>query len=186
MILLIDNYDSFTFILFQYLKQWDEVKVIKNDESLPTLSQIDSVVISPGPGLPQDAGKLKSYMNEFLGHVPILGVCLGHQAIAQNYGAKLIQAPEIFHGRVSQIVHSSKGIFKNLPSPFVANRYHSWMVSELEFPEELEVTAKTNDGVIMGIMSKTHANVYGVQFHPESILTEHGKKIIQNFCEITT
>ncbi|MCZ8154784.1 MAG: aminodeoxychorismate/anthranilate synthase component II, partial [Leptospira sp.] len=171
MILLIDNYDSFTYILFQYLLKWDKVKVIKNDEPIPDISTFSSVVISPGPGLPSTSGHLMSYLPKFIGKIPVLGVCLGHQAIAEYYGARLERAKEIFHGRVSEIVHDQKGIFKGLPSPFFANRYHSWVISHSHLPEDLEVTAFTKDEVIMGIVSKKDKNVHGVQFHPESILT---------------
>jgi anthranilate synthase component 2 len=184
-ILLLDNYDSFTYILFQYLSEWDQVKVIKNNEPLPTALNFNSLVISPGPGQPSTSGFLMEHIDQLIGKMPILGVCLGHQAIAQHYGASLEKAPEIFHGRASEILHEEKDLFQFIPNPFRANRYHSWIVSKTNFPKELEVTAKTKDDVIMGIMSKSHPNVYGVQFHPESILTEHGKTIIQNFCEIS-
>jgi anthranilate synthase/aminodeoxychorismate synthase-like glutamine amidotransferase len=183
-ILLIDNFDSFTYILFQYLSEWDEVRVIKNNEKLPSLEGYSSIVLSPGPGLPRTSGRLMDSIADLVGKRPILGVCLGHQAIAEHFGAKIEKAAEIFHGRVSPISHDSTGIFKSLPTPFLANRYHSWVVSHSDFPDELEVTAKTTDDVIMGIVSKSYPNVHGVQFHPESILTEHGKRIIQNFCEM--
>ncbi len=185
MILLIDNYDSFTFILYQYLKEWDEVIVIKNDEPLPDLKLIKSVVISPGPGKPKSSGNLMMSIDTLIGQFPMLGVCLGHQALAEYYGAKLMKAPEIFHGRASEIVHDSRALYKDVPNHFKANRYHSWVVSIENLPEELEVTAKTKDGVVMGIMSKIHHNTFGVQFHPESILTEFGHDIIRNFCEIS-
>ena len=186
MLLLIDNYDSFTYILYQYLREWDEVKVIQNTDDLPmeSMDLITGVVLSPGPGLPKTSGKLMGHIAELVFKKPILGVCLGHQALAEFFGSKLVKAPEIFHGRVSEVYHDGQGVFSQIASPFLANRYHSWVVSEEELPAELEVTAKTKDGVIMGIRHKDHQNLFGVQFHPESILTQFGKKLIQNFCEI--
>ncbi|WP_411824191.1 anthranilate synthase component II [Leptospira sp. 'Mane'] len=186
MLLLIDNYDSFTYILYQYLMEWDEVKVIQNTDDLPmeSMDLISGVVLSPGPGLPKTSGKLMGHIAELVLKKPILGVCLGHQALAEFFGSKLVKAPEIFHGRVSEVYHDGQGVFSQITSPFLANRYHSWVVSNDEFPSELEVTAKTKDGVIMGIRHKDHQNLFGVQFHPESILTQFGKKLIQNFCEI--
>jgi len=184
-ILLIDNYDSFTYILFQYLSEWDKVKVIRNDENLPDLKQIKSVVISPGPGKPQTSGKLMEFLEIILGKKPILGVCLGHQAIGEFHGANLIKTSEIYHGRVSKVSHNSNALFQNIPATFLANRYHSWTISSENFPNELEVTASTESGVIMGIMSKKYKDTFGVQFHPESILTEYGQKMIKNFCEIS-
>jgi len=182
-ILLIDNFDSFTYILFQYLMEWDQVKVIKNNEELPDLALLSSVVISPGPGLPKTSGLLMSYLQKIIGKIPVLGVCLGHQAIAEYYGAKLEKTPDIFHGRVSEIIHKNQGVFHSVPNQFLANRYHSWVVSPDQFPSELEVTARTKDGLIMGIESKSDPHVYGIQFHPESILTEHGKTLLKTFCE---
>jgi len=184
-VLLIDNYDSFSYILFQYLKEISDILVIQNDEPLPAsyLSRISSVVLSPGPGLPQTSGRLIEYTNYFLGKLPVLGVCLGHQTIAQIAGAELIQTKEIFHGRTSQVMHQGIGIFRNIPSPFVANRYHSWAVSSNKLPKELEVLAESEDGVIMGFRHRKYKNTYGVQFHPESILTEHGKTLLSNFCK---
>ncbi|TGN20369.1 anthranilate synthase component II [Leptospira idonii] len=186
MLLLIDNYDSFTYILYQYLREWDDVEVIQNSDPLPSnsLQKFSGVVLSPGPGLPKTSGKLMDHISFLIGKMPILGVCLGHQALAESFGGKLEKAGEIFHGRPSSVFHKEGGIFRDIPSPFSANRYHSWVVSPSDFPKELEVTAETENGVIMGIRHKTIENIYGVQFHPESILTEFGKKLIRNFCEI--
>lgn len=185
MVLLIDNYDSFSYILFQYLSEITPTTVIKNDDELPPecLKNYKGVVLSPGPGIPETSGRLMEYTKMLIGKIPILGVCLGHQTLAQFFGGSLIKSKEIFHGRTSEIYHSGDGIFRNIPSPFVANRYHSFCVSDENFPKELEVTAKTKDGVIMGIRHRHLKNVNGVQFHPESILTEHGKTLLQNFVE---
>ncbi len=185
MVLLIDNYDSFSYILFQYLSEIKETILIKNDDPLPDsyISRITSVVLSPGPGLPNTSGRLIQYTKYFLGKLPVLGVCLGHQTIAQISGAQLIQTRDIYHGRTSKVHHQEVAIFKNIPSPFVANRYHSWAVSSTNLPKELEVIAETEDGVIMGIRHLKFKHTYGVQFHPESILTEHGKTLLSNFCK---
>ncbi|MDF3821423.1 aminodeoxychorismate/anthranilate synthase component II [Leptospira sp. 96542] len=188
MLLLIDNYDSFTYILYQYLNQIMPTKLIQNDESLPNdLAEVyKGIVLSPGPGLPETSGNLIKYTKQCYAKFPILGVCLGHQTLAEIFGAKLEKTKEIYHGRTSKIKHNGEGIFQGIPDLFLANRYHSWVVSETNLPQEIEVTARTEDGLIMGIRHKQFRNVFGVQFHPESILTEYGKKLVQNFCEVVS
>lgn len=185
MFLLIDNYDSFTYILYQYLSKIAPTTVMRNDETLPldTNQIFKAVVLSPGPGLPNTSGNLVSHFQNLYSQFPVLGICLGHQTIAEFFGAKLEQTKEIYHGRPSPIEHNGEGLFKKIPNRFLANRYHSWAVSKLNFPEELEVTAETNDGVIMGIRHRKWKKVFGVQFHPESILTEYGETLLRNFYE---
>lgn len=185
MFLLIDNYDSFTYILYQYLNKIAPTTVMRNDENLPLheLQNYHAVVLSPGPGLPKTSGFLMSHFSFLYPRMPVLGICLGHQTIAETFGAKLEQTTEIYHGRPSTVLHNGEGIFKSLPNLFKANRYHSWAVSKEDFPEELEVTAETKDGVIMGIRHRKWKKVFGVQFHPESILTEYGDTLLRNFYE---
>ncbi|MCW7491605.1 aminodeoxychorismate/anthranilate synthase component II [Leptospira sp. 2 VSF19] len=185
MFLLIDNYDSFTYILYQYLNQIIPTTVMRHDEDLPLDLQkkYKAVVLSPGPGLPKTSGKLMSHLDSVYQKMPVLGICLGHQAIGEIFGAKLEQTPEVFHGRPSEILHNGEGVFKNIPNGFLANRYHSWAVSKVSLPSELEVTAETKDGVIMGIRHRKWKKVFGVQFHPESILTENGETLLRNFYE---
>ena len=184
MILLIDNYDSFTYNLYQYLTELGvEVKVVRNDTI--TIAEIEKmkpekIVISPGPGRPEEAGIIIDIIKKFAGSIPILGVCLGHQAIGLAFGAKIVSAPVIMHGKTSEIFHDGKGIFSGIPSPFEATRYHSLIVSNNNLPDQLEVSAKTSDGVIMGLRHKRFP-VDGIQFHPESIMTLHGKSILRNF-----
>jgi len=186
MILLIDNYDSFTFNLYQYLTELGaEVEVYRNDrisleqidDMLPRLGQI---VISPGPCTPADAGISIELVREFAGRVPMLGVCLGHQAIGAAFGGNVIRADEIMHGKTSLIHHNDNGVFAGLPNPFEATRYHSLIVERASLPPDLEVTAETSDGVIMGLRHRQFA-IEGVQFHPESILTSAGKDLLANF-----
>jgi anthranilate synthase/aminodeoxychorismate synthase-like glutamine amidotransferase len=184
MILVIDNYDSFTFNLVQYLGEMgQELKVYRNDEL--TVGEVgelapDSIVISPGPGRPEDSGIIIEAIREFAGKIPILGVCLGHQAIGAAFGGRVVSAPTIMHGKTSEVHHDGRTIFRDLPNPFRATRYHSLVVEPATFPECLEVTAKTEDGVIMGLRHR-EMPVEGVQFHPESILTDVGKKLLSNF-----
>jgi anthranilate synthase/aminodeoxychorismate synthase-like glutamine amidotransferase len=184
MILVIDNYDSFTFNLVQYLGEMgQELKVHRNDEI--TIEEIgdlapDSIVISPGPGRPEDSGIIIAAIREFAGKVPILGVCLGHQAIGAAFGGRIVSAPTIMHGKTSDVHHDGRTIYRGLPNPFRATRYHSLVVEPATFPESLEITAKTEDGVIMGLRHR-EMRVEGVQFHPESILTDIGKKLLLNF-----
>lgn len=181
---MIDNYDSFTYNLVQYLGELgEEVVVHRNDEI--TLEQIaalkpDRIVVSPGPCTPNEAGISVPLIREFAGKIPILGVCLGHQSIGQAFGGKIVHAQQLMHGKTSQIHHTSDGVFKDLPNPYRATRYHSLVIDRNSLPDCLEVTAWTDDGEIMGVRHKS-LHVEGVQFHPESILTEHGHALLQNF-----
>jgi anthranilate synthase/aminodeoxychorismate synthase-like glutamine amidotransferase len=187
MILVIDNYDSFTFNLVQYLGEMgQELKVFRNDAI--SLSEIESlapanIVLSPGPGRPENSGVIIPLIREFAGKIPILGVCLGHQAIGAAFGGDVVQAPQIMHGKTSDIYHDGRTIFSDLPNPFRATRYHSLVVAPGTLPACLEVSAKTGDGVIMGLRHRG-MTVEGVQFHPESILTETGKKMLSNFLNL--
>jgi anthranilate synthase component 2 len=184
MLLMIDNYDSFTYNLVQYLGELGEqVRVVRNDEV--TLDEIESmaperIVISPGPCTPNQAGVSLGVIDRFKGRIPILGVCLGHQAIGQAFGGKVVHAKTLMHGKVSRIHHAGRGVFSGLPSPYDATRYHSLAIERASCPPELEVTAWTEDGEIMGVRH-TRLPVEGVQFHPESILTEHGHALLRNF-----
>jgi anthranilate synthase component 2 len=184
MLLMIDNYDSFTYNLVQYLGELGEdVKVIRNDE-LP-LDEIERlaparIVLSPGPCTPNEAGVTLAVIDRFKGRVPILGVCLGHQAIGQAFGGKVVHAKTLMHGKVSRVHHGGAGVFRGLPTPYEATRYHSLAIERETCPPELEVTAWTQDGEIMGVRHRALA-VEGVQFHPESILTEHGHALLRNF-----
>jgi anthranilate synthase/aminodeoxychorismate synthase-like glutamine amidotransferase len=183
-LLMIDNYDSFTYNLVQYLGELGEqVKVVRNDEldtgAIEALAP-ERIVISPGPCTPNEAGVSLDVIGRFAGRIPILGVCLGHQAIGQAFGGKVVHARQLMHGKVSPIHHGGQGVFRGLPSPFSATRYHSLAVERASCPEVLEVTAWTEDGEIMGLRHRALA-VEGVQFHPESILTEHGHALLRNF-----
>ncbi len=186
MLLLIDNYDSFTYNLYQYLAELGtEVEVRRNDAL--TLDEIEKmqperIVISPGPCTPREAGLSCRIIETFGPSIPLLGVCLGHQAIGDVYGGKVIRAPEPIHGKTSLMHHTGQGVFSNLPTPFEANRYHSLIVERSTLPHELEITAETVDGLIMGIRHRTYP-VEGVQFHPESIMTPHGKDLLRNFLK---
>ena len=189
MLLMIDNYDSFTWNLVQYFGELGEdVRVIRNDDmTLDALRRLEpaSIVVSPGPCTPNEAGVSLEVIEKLAGSVPILGVCLGHQAIGQAFGGKVVRAREIMHGKTSMIHHDGKGVFRGLPNPFEATRYHSLVVEESSLPECLEVSAWTidRDGArdeIMGLRHRTLA-VEGVQFHPESILTQHGHALLRNF-----
>lgn len=189
MILVIDNYDSFTFNLVQYLgAMGQELKVFRNDAI--TLDEIERlaperIVISPGPGRPENSGIIIRVIEEFSGRMPILGVCLGHQAIGAAFGGDVVSAPQIMHGKTSEIFHDGRTIFKDLPSPFRATRYHSLVVSPATLPDCLEISAKTSDGIIMGLRHR-EMTVEGVQFHPESILTDIGMKLLSNFVHLGT
>ena len=186
MLLMIDNYDSFTYNLVQYLGELGErVTVYRNDQI--TLNDVDAlapshVVISPGPCTPNEAGISVDLVREHGASIPILGVCLGHQSIAQAYGGKIVRAPALMHGKTSMIEHQGEGIFNELPSPFQATRYHSLVVDESTLPECFVVTARADDGQIMGIAHREDP-VVGVQFHPESILTQYGHKMLHNFLQ---
>lgn len=185
MLIVIDNYDSFTYNLVQYLGELGaEIRVFRNDQV--TLDEIralkpDHIVISPGPGDPDDGGISNQVIRELGPTIPVLGVCLGHQCIGHVYGGKVSRAPRLMHGKTSSIYHKGKGLFDGIPSPFRATRYHSLIVED-PLPDCLEVTAFTRDGEVMGLRHKAYP-VVGVQFHPESILTEHGKRILQNFLD---
>ncbi len=186
MLLMIDNYDSFTYNLVQYLGELGErVAVYRNDQI--TLNDVDAlapshVVISPGPCTPNEAGISVDLVREYGASIPILGVCLGHQSIAQAYGGNIVRAPTLMHGKTSMIEHQGEGIFNELPSPFQATRYHSLVVDESTLPDCFVVTARADDGQIMGIAHREDP-VVGVQFHPESILTQYGHKLLHNFLQ---
>jgi anthranilate synthase/aminodeoxychorismate synthase-like glutamine amidotransferase len=186
MILLLDNYDSFTFNLYQHLGELGaELVVARNDQiSLDEVEamriELDRIVISPGPCTPNEAGISVPLIRRFAGRVPILGVCLGHQAIGAAFGGRIVRAPKIMHGKTSEIYHRGVGVFADLPNPFVATRYHSLIVERSSLPRVLEITAETDDGTIMGLRHREF-DVEGVQFHPESILTPAGKDLLANF-----
>ena len=184
MLLMIDNYDSFTYNLVQYFGELgQEVRVYRNDEiSLEQIAALKPghIVISPGPCTPNEAGVSVQVIKQFAGLVPILGVCLGHQSIGQAFGGKIVHAKQLMHGKTSEIHHTGAGVFAGLPDPFTATRYHSLVIERESLPGCLEITAWTDDGEIMGVRHKTLA-VEGVQFHPESILTEHGHAMLENF-----
>ncbi|OGU18648.1 MAG: anthranilate/aminodeoxychorismate synthase component II [Ignavibacteria bacterium GWA2_55_25] len=187
MILVIDNYDSFTYNLVQYLGELGAtLTVVRNDQiSVEDVRRMkpEKIVISPGPCTPKEAGVSVELIKSLHRETPILGVCLGHQAIGEAFGGKVIKAPSIVHGKTSAIHHTGEGIFNGLPMPFTATRYHSLVVEKDTLPSELHVTAWTNDGVIMGVQHKT-SKTYGVQFHPESIATQHGKELLKNFLSL--
>jgi anthranilate synthase/aminodeoxychorismate synthase-like glutamine amidotransferase len=183
-ILLLDNYDSFTYNLAQYLGELGcEVEVHRNDKiSVEEIARRkpEKIVISPGPCTPQEAGICVELVRRLAGKFPILGVCLGHQAIGVAFGGKIIRAPKLFHGKTSEIHHDRKGVFQKLPDPFTATRYHSLIVERKSLPRQLAITAETSDGIIMGFRHRRFP-VEGVQFHPESVLTQSGKQLLQNF-----
>jgi anthranilate synthase component II len=184
MLLMIDNYDSFTYNLVQYLGELGEdVKVARNDEigvDAVEAMRPERIVISPGPCTPNEAGVSLALIDRFKGRVPILGVCLGHQAIGQAFGGRVVHAQTLMHGKVSRIHHNGVGVFRGLPTPYDATRYHSLAIERASCPAELEVTAWTEDGEIMGVRHRS-LPVEGVQFHPESILTQHGHDLLRNF-----
>jgi len=188
MLLMIDNYDSFTYNLVQYLRELgEEVLVVRNDKI--TLAEVARkaprrIVISPGPCTPNEAGISLDLLREFSGKIPIFGVCLGHQAIGQAFGGKVVRAGRLMHGKTSPVHHNDRGMFKGLSNPFTATRYHSLLVERESLPECLEITAWTAEGEIMGLDHR-ELPVWGVQFHPESILTVEGKALLQNFLEMS-
>ena len=186
MILLIDNYDSFTYNLYHYLGEFGvEVRVVYNDKiSLDEIAALrpEKIVISPGPCTPKEAGISCEAIKRCGAHTPILGVCLGHQSIGAAYGGRIIRAPSIMHGKLSDVNHDGKTIFRGLKNPFAAMRYHSLVIDPKSLPAELLVSARTDDGVIMGVRHQIYP-VEGVQFHPESILAEEGKKLLKNFLD---
>jgi anthranilate synthase component 2 len=183
---MIDNYDSFTYNIVQYFGELGEdVRTYRNDEI--TIEEIEAlgpkrICISPGPKSPKDAGISVEVLRHFKGKLPILGVCLGHQAIGDAFGGNIIRAKQVMHGKTSLIAHTGEGVFKDIPSPFTVIRYHSLAIERASLPSCLEVTAWTDDGEIMGVRHKEY-DIEGVQFHPESILSEHGHKMLQNFLE---
>lgn len=193
MIIVIDNYDSFTYNLVQYLGELgaelpiaSEVQVYRNDQiSLAEIRQLQpaAVVISPGPGRPEDAGISLELIKELGPTLPILGVCLGHQSIGQVFGGKIVSAPVLMHGKTSQVEHAGTGVFQGVESPMIATRYHSLVIEKQSCPEVLEITAWVEDGTIMGVRHREYPHIEGVQFHPESILTTAGKQLLRNFLE---
>lgn len=189
MLLMIDNYDSFTYNLVQYFGELGQQVVVKRNDKV-TLDEIkrmqpERIVISPGPGEPRDAGISEDIIREFGPGLPVLGVCLGHQALGEVFGGTIERAPELMHGKVSHIEHDASGLFEGLPQGFKATRYHSLVVRRADLPAELEVTAWTASGLIMGLQHRRYP-IYGVQFHPESILTEHGKDMLRNFLKVSS
>ncbi len=186
MILVIDNYDSFTFNLVQLLGRFTRALTVRRNDQIDCAGiealAPERILISPGPGRPEEAGVTVEAIRMLGPRIPILGVCLGHQAIGQAFGARIVHAPTLMHGRTSRIRHSGRSLFKGLPDPFVATRYHSLVIDPDSLPEALERTAWTDDGVVMGVRH-TRFPVHGVQFHPESILTEEGAQIIRNWLE---
>jgi anthranilate synthase/aminodeoxychorismate synthase-like glutamine amidotransferase len=188
-ILVIDNYDSFVYNLVQYLGELGAQPIIVRNDQVSVDEAVtlkpDGVLLSPGPGQPHDAGILCESIRKFAGTAPILGVCLGHQAIGNVFGAQIVGAPEIQHGKTSEINHNGKGVFEDINTPIFATRYHSLVIEPSSLPDSLAVTASTSDGIIMGVRHR-ELDIEGVQFHPESVLTDHGHKMINNFvrrCE---
>jgi anthranilate synthase component 2 len=186
MLLMIDNYDSFTYNLVQYLGELGaDVRVFRNDAI--TLDDVAAmkparIVVSPGPCTPNEAGISVPLIRRFAGEIPILGVCLGHQAIGQAFGGRIVRAQRVMHGKLSPVTHDDRGVFAGVPSPFAVTRYHSLAIERASMPAELAITATSEDGEVMGVRHRTMA-VEGVQFHPEAILTEHGKRMLGNFLE---
>jgi len=193
LIIVIDNYDSFTYNLVQYLGELAvelpvaaDIRVYRNDAiDLETISELkpDGILISPGPGRPEDAGISLQLIEKLAPTTPILGVCLGHQSIGQVFGGKIVAAPVLMHGKTSPIYHENSGVFAGLDSPFTATRYHSLVIELETMPDTLEITAWVEDGTIMGVRHKEYHNLQGVQFHPESILTDNGKSLLRNFLQ---
>jgi anthranilate synthase component 2 len=187
MILIIDNYDSFTYNLVHIVAQFtDAYKVIRNDDlSVEEIKELnpDKILISPGPGRPADAGVTEPVIRELGPETPILGVCLGHQAIGEVYGGKIVHAPTLMHGKTSKIAHDGKSVFQNIPEGFTATRYHSLVLDPDQIPEELEISARSEDDVIMGLRHRNYP-IEGIQFHPESILTTEGPTIVKNWLEL--
>ncbi len=193
MIIVIDNYDSFTYNLVQYLGELaadfpvaNEIKVFRNDKiSIDEIRAFkpEAVVISPGPGRPEDAGISLELIEQLGQELPILGVCLGHQSIGQVFGGKIIRAPELMHGKTSQVSHTGVGVFRGLENPLIATRYHSLVIERETCPDVLEITAWVEDNTIMGVRHRNYPHIQGVQFHPESVLTSSGKQLLRNFLE---
>ncbi len=193
MIIVIDNYDSFTYNLVQYLGELaqefavaSDIRVYRNDAiDLDTINQLepDGILISPGPGRPEDAGISLQLIEKLGSQIPILGVCLGHQSIGQVFGGKIVSAPVLMHGKTSPVHHQNVGVFEGLASPFTATRYHSLVIEPQTIPDTLEITAWVEDGTIMGVRHRDYHHLQGVQFHPESILTDNGKLLLRNFLQ---
>ncbi|BAY11750.1 anthranilate synthase component II [Calothrix sp. NIES-2098] len=193
MIIVIDNYDSFTYNLVQYLGELAaefpvaaDIKVFRNDKiSVDEIRALNPelVVISPGPGRPEDAGISLDLIEQLGSNLPILGVCLGHQSIGQVFGGKIVSAPELMHGKTSQVTHTGVGVFRGLENPLTATRYHSLVIDRETCPDVLEITAWVEDGTIMGVRHRNYPHIQGVQFHPESVLTSSGKQLLRNFLE---
>lgn len=193
MIIVIDNYDSFTYNLVQYLGELGQelpiaadIRVYRNDQiDIETIRQLkpDGIVISPGPGRPEDAGISLQLIEQLGASLPILGVCLGHQSIGQVFGGKVVSAPVLMHGKTSEIYHQNTGVFEGISSPFTATRYHSLVIERDTIPDVLEITAWVEDGTIMGVRHRQFPHIQGVQFHPESILTNSGKELLRNFLQ---
>lgn len=185
-ILMIDNYDSFTYNLVHYIEELGSKVIIKRNDEIKTKDIIkikpELIFISPGPCTPKEAGISVDLITNLSNEIPIFGVCLGHQSIGYAYGAKIVKAKELLHGKTSDIYHNNKGIYKGIPNPFKATRYHSLIIDKKTLPKTFSITSKTKDGIIMGI-KHNKLNIEGVQFHPESILTTHGKKLIRNILE---
>jgi anthranilate synthase component 2 len=188
MLLMLDNYDSFTYNLVQYLSELGaDVQVYRNDAiTVEEVARLEpaQIVVSPGPCTPNEAGISVPLIRRFAGEIPILGVCLGHQAIGQAFGGRIVRAQHVMHGKLSPVMHDGKGVFAGLPAPFAVTRYHSLAIERSSVPADLVVTATADDGEIMGVRHRRFA-VEGVQFHPEAILTEHGKRLLGNFLEGT-
>jgi anthranilate synthase component II len=193
MLIVIDNYDSFTYNLVQYLGELavdfpvaNDIRVFRNDkisiDEIRTLKP-DGIVISPGPGRPEDAGISLNLIEELGASLPILGVCLGHQSIGQIFGGKIVSAPELMHGKTSEVSHSGVGVFRGIENPMTATRYHSLIIDRDTCPDALEITAWVDDGTIMGVRHRNYPHIEGVQFHPESVLTTSGKQLLRNFLE---
>jgi para-aminobenzoate synthetase component II len=183
MILIVDNYDSFVFNVARYFEELgQQTKVVRNDEVTPADLKAKAIIISPGPCTPQEAGASSHIVRKYSGQIPILGICLGHQVIGEVFGGKVTRAKKPMHGDSSDISHTGKGLFKNIPQRFSAGRYHSLIVEKIE-NTMLEITARSDDGEIMGLQHKHHPT-FGVQFHPESILTEHGYDLLRNFLQV--
>ena len=189
MLLMIDNYDSFTYNLVQYFAELgEEVKVVRNDEiAVEEIAALkpSRICISPGPCSPAEAGISVATIKRYAGQIPILGVCLGHQAIGEAFGRRIVRAQKVMHGKTDQIHHTGLGVFKNLPDPFTVTRYHSLAIERSSLPAALEITASSSDGEIMGVRHRQLA-VQGVQFHPESILSEHGHALLKNFLQASS
>jgi anthranilate synthase component II len=187
MILVIDNYDSFTYNLVQMVgKMSPDIRVIRNkDMSVDEIGALSphGIILSPGPGRPEDAGVTVEVVQKLGATIPILGVCLGHQSIGFAFGAKIVHAPTIMHGRTSEVTHSGETILRSVPNPLVVGRYHSLVISPEQFPDELKISARTHDGIIMGVTHRKYP-IEGIQFHPESILTQEGQHILHNWLEV--